>query len=159
MAGKPSKVEQWMTGDGLSLLTSWKRAGLTDAQIAQKIGITDRALRNWKRKHLPISSALKKGIEYCIADAEEALISKFQTQTITEEKEEVWQDEDGQIRKHKTVTKKQVLPDTTAIIFFLKAKAGWHEVIEQKVTTISDERRKELEDFFYADDDDGDAEE
>lgn len=149
---RPSKAEQWLTEDGLHLLTSWKKAGLTDAEIAKRVGISDGSLRSWKRRFPPISAALKKGLDYCIADAEKALYSKFEVQTLTEEKEEIWQDETGQIRKHKIITKKQVPPDTTAIIFFLKTKAGYREATEVKVQYISDERRKELDEYFNDDD-------
>lgn len=146
---RPSKAEQWLTEDGLSLLTHWKRNDLSDIEIAKRIGISDKTLRSWKERYLPISSALKKGMAYAVADAEQALVSKFKTQTLTEEKEEVWQAEDGSIKKHKIVTKKQIPPDTTAIIFFLKAKAGWKDNSDIKATvSIANERRKELEDFF-----------
>lgn len=138
-----------MTDDGLSLLTHWKRNDLSDAEIAQRIGISDKTMQTWKKRFLPISTALKKGIEYAVADAEKALVEKFKTQTLIEEKEEVWQNEDGSVRKHKTVTKKQIPPDTTALIFFLKAKGGWRDNTELRLaTSITDERRKEIDDFF-----------
>ena len=143
--GRPSKVDQWMTDDGLTLLTHWKRNDLSDLEIAKRIGISDKTLRTWKERYLPISSALKKGLEYCIADAEMALTSKFKVQTLTEEKEEIWQGEDGSIKKHKIVTKKQIAPDTTAIIFFLKAKGGWRDNYEIMDNTAIDKLDKILE--------------
>lgn len=127
MAGRPSKVQQWLTEDGLSLLTHWKRNDLTDAEIASRIGIKPPTLFDWKTRYPRISEALKKGMDYSIADAEKALVEKFKVQTLTEEKEEIWQDAEGRTKKHKIVTKRQVPPDTTAIIFFLKAKAGWRD--------------------------------
>lgn len=149
MAGRPSKAEQWTTKDGLSLLSYWKRNDLSDAEIAKRIGIRPRTLGDWKERFPQISAALKKGLEYAVADAEKALISKFEVQTLTEEREEAWQDDDGKIRKHKIVTKKQIPPDTTALIFFLKAKAGWRDNAElQKGSAITPERRKEIEEFF-----------
>jgi len=125
--GRPSKADQWLTEDGLSLLTSYKRNDLTDAEIAKKIGISDKTLRSWKKRYLPISSALKKGFEYAVADAEKALVSKFKTQILTEKRTEIWQDHDGNKKTHVVTTEKQVPPDTTAIIFFMKAKAGWRD--------------------------------
>ena len=146
---RPSKVEQWLTDDGLSLLTHWKRNDLSDIEIAKRIGISSKTLNTWKEKYVPISSALKKGLTYAVADAEKALVEKFKVQTLTEEKEEIWIAEDGTKKKHKIVTKKQIPPDTTAIIFFLKAKAGWRDNIDISVKSqITDERRKELDDFF-----------
>lgn len=146
---RPSKADQWLTEDGLSLLTHWKRNDLPDVEIAKRIGIKPRTLSDWKERFPQISAALKKGLEYAVADAEKALVEKFKVQTLVEEKEEVWQAEDGSVRKHKIVTKKQVAPDTTALIFFLKAKAGWRDNIDISLKSqITDERRKELDDFF-----------
>lgn len=150
--GRPSKVEQWLTEDGLLLLTHWKRNDLSDIEIAKRIGISDKTLRTWKEKYIPISSALKKGLEYCVSDAEKALIEKFKKQTITEEREEIWQDENGSLKKHKTVTKKTVMPDTTAIIFFLKAKGGWRDNADAggSNAVITDAKRAELDEYFKA---------
>lgn len=149
MAGRPSKAEQWLTEDGLSLLTHWKRNDLSDIEIAKRIGISDKTLRSWKERYIPISSALKKGMSYAVADAEQALVEKFKTQTLTEKKTEIWQDADGNKKTHVVTTEKQIPPDTTAIIFFLKAKAGWRDNIDISLKSqITDERRKELDDFF-----------
>lgn len=150
MAGRPSKVQQWLTEDGLSMLTHYKRNDLSDAEIAKKIGIGATTFTDWKRRYPAISGALKNGMEYAVRDAEKALIEKLKTQTLIEEKEEVWQNEDGAVRKHKTVTKKQVPPDTTALIFFLKAKAGWRDAANTEIqkTTVSEKLRMEVEDFF-----------
>jgi len=149
MAGRPSKVANWLTEDGLSMLTHWKRNDLTDAQIAEKIGIKPPTLNDWKKKYPQISEALKKGLEYCIKDAEEALVSKFQKYEYKETQIETWEEDGKVVRTHKKVTNKIVMPDTAAIIFFLKAKAGWRDNAEVKaVNTISDYRRAELDEYY-----------
>lgn len=147
-----SKARAWLEKDRLQMLRHWKRAGLTDADVAKKIGIAPPTLKDWKNRYPSIAEALQKGFEELVGDAEEALLSRFVTQTIVEEKEEAWQDQNGTVKKHKTVTKKQVLPDTTAIIFFLKAKGGWRDNADlTKITSsISEQRRRELEDAFNA---------
>lgn len=142
---RPSKADQWLTDDGLLLLEHWKRNDLSDAEIAKRIGISSKTLGTWKERYLQISSALKKGLDYAVADAEKALVEKFKVQTITEEKEEVWQNDDGTIKKHKIVTKKQIAPDTTAIIFFLKAKGGWRDNFEITDNTAIDKLDRILE--------------
>jgi len=149
---KPSKVKGWLSEDRLNLLRHWKRNGLRDDEIAEKIGIRPRTLWDWKQAYPQISTALKNGFEDLVIDAEEALFSKFQIQTLTEEKEEVWQGPDGTIKKHKIVTKKQIPPDTTAIIFFLKSKANWKDgnEIRAVIDGISLDRRKEIEALFDA---------
>ena len=154
--GRPSKVDSWLTEDGLLMLTHWKRNDLTDAQIAKKLGIAAPTLIDWKRKYPQISEALKKGLEYCIADAEKALISKFKPYTYEEERMELWQVPTGrkkangqqemEIREQHVVrTKKTVMPDTTAIIFFLKAKGGWRDNYEITDNAAVDKLDKILE--------------
>lgn len=153
---RPSKAEQWTTDDGLSLLTHWKRNDLTDAEIAKRIGIAPPTLKDWKNRFPTISEALKKGMEYCIADAEQALISKFKPYTYREEREEIWQvptgetDENGKPKMriketHVIRNKKTVMPDTTAIIFFLKAKGGWRDNFEITDNTAIDKLDQILE--------------
>lgn len=151
--GRPSKAEAWLAEDRLSLLTHWKRNGLTDQEIAEKIGIKPPTLKDWKDRYPQVSEALKKGFDDLLVDAEEALLSRFKIQTITEEREEIWQTGNGEIKKHKTITKKQVMPDTTAIIFFLKAKGGWRDNVDltKSVDSITVERRREIEEAFNAD--------
>lgn len=142
---RPSKADQWLTDDGLLLLEHWKRNDLSDAEIAKRIGISGKTLCTWKERYFQIYSALKKGLDYAVADAEKALVEKFKVQTITEEKEEIWQNDDGTIKKHKIVTKKQIAPDTTAIIFFLKAKGGWRDNFEITDNTAIDKLDRILE--------------
>ena len=55
------KFGYWLTEDGLTLLEGWARDGLTDEQIAEKIGINRATLYDWKKKYPNISNALKKG--------------------------------------------------------------------------------------------------
>ena len=134
------------------MIEHWKRNGLSDQEIAKKIGIAPSTLIDWRKKYPQITEALKKGFDSLLADAENALMSKFEVQTITEEREEAWVQADGTVKKHKIITKKQVLPDTTAIIFFLKAKGGWRDNVDltKSVSGITNERRRELDEAFNA---------
>lgn len=61
------KYQEWITEDGLILLREWARNGLTDEQIAGKIGISSSTFYCWKNKYSEISEALKENKE--IADA------------------------------------------------------------------------------------------
>ena len=52
------KYEDWLTGDGLTLLEGWARDGLTDEQIASNCGISPSTLYRWKDDHQEIREAL-----------------------------------------------------------------------------------------------------
>lgn len=154
MAGRPTKAHNWITEDGLKMLTHYKRNDMTDAAIADKIGISPSTFDDWKSRYPQISAALKKGLEHCIADAEEALINKFKPYKYQEQTVETWEEYNAKTGKmetktHKKIMERTALPDTAAIIFFLKAKAGWSENTEQtdtealtRLDAILAERRK-----------------
>lgn len=70
----PGKYQQWLTLDGLVLLRGWARDGLTDAQIADRCGITKSTLYLWKKKFPSLSDAIKKGKEVVDYEVENALL-------------------------------------------------------------------------------------
>lgn len=69
------KYQKWLTPEGLLLLEGWARDGLTDEQIAEKIGIRRETLYEWKKNYPNISNALKKGKEVVDYEVENALLS------------------------------------------------------------------------------------
>lgn len=71
-----SKVEYWLTADGLTLLKGWARKGLTDEQIAHNCGIKRQTLYDWKKKYPDISDTLKKNKEIVDYEVENALLKK-----------------------------------------------------------------------------------
>ncbi len=109
------KYEKWLEPDGLLLLQSWARDGLTDEQIAGNMGISHTTLYEWRKKYPNISEALKKGKEVVDVEVENALYKRAIGYDYEETTEE--QSEDGY---KKRVIKKHMPPDTTACIFWLK---------------------------------------
>ncbi len=110
------KYEYWLTPEGLLKLEGWARDGLTDEQIAHNMGIAYSTLKNWKDKHVAILAALKKGKEVVDRQVENALLKRALGYEYEEVKEKY---EFGDLTE-RTVTKKRVVPDTTAQIFWLK---------------------------------------
>ena len=110
------KYEKWLEPESLILLEGWARDGLTDEQLAKKMGIGTRTLYEWKEKHPQISQALKKGKEVVDIQVENALLKRALGYEYTEEKVEI-SEKDG---RKVTQTVKHVAPDTTAQIFWLK---------------------------------------
>lgn len=109
------KYEYWLTSDGLLKLESWARDGLTDEQIAENIGINPATLYDWKKKYTKISESLKKGKEVVDIQVENALLKR----ALGYSYEEVKTEETADGEKVTTITK-EVIPDTTAQIFWLK---------------------------------------
>lgn len=109
------KYEYWLSSDGLLRLEAYARDGLTDEQIAHNMGISPATLYNYKRDHLEILEALKKGKEVVDIQVENALLKRALGYSYEEKKVEVSK-EGTKVTK----TIKEVVPDTTAQIFWLK---------------------------------------
>ena len=69
------KYQRWLTPEGLLLLEGWARDGLTDEQIAQKMGVGYSTLQTWKSKYQDIQDTLKKGKDVVDYQVENALLS------------------------------------------------------------------------------------
>lgn len=128
------KYHEWLSEDGLIKIQGWARDGLIDEQIAHNMGIATKTLYEWKNKYSEISEALKKGKEVIDRQVENALLKRALGYTYDETTYE-----DGVETKRVT---KEVAPDTTAQIFWLKNRkpAEWRDKIEQQQTvTIQDD--------------------
>ena len=115
MAAK-GKYADWITPEGLLKIEGWARDGLIDEQIAQNIGIRAATLYEWKKRFPEISESLKRGKEVVDRQVENALLKRALGYEYEEIKEKF---EDG-VLTERTVTKKEVVADTTAQIFWLK---------------------------------------
>lgn len=77
------KYEYWLTAEGLTKLEGWARDGLTDKQIASNMGVSEATLYNWKKSHLEILEALKRGKEVIDYQVENALLKNALEGNIT----------------------------------------------------------------------------
>mgnify|MGYP003550800235 CR=1 FL=1 len=139
-----SKADEWLEKDKLTLLEGWARNGLTDEQIANNIGISRSTLFEWRKNNQDISNALKKGKEVVDIEVENALLKRALGYTYKEvTKEQVKNPTTGQYEMMitKEVTK-EIQPDTTAQIFWLKnrRKQQWRDKVE--VETNGEELNK-----------------
>lgn len=78
-----SKVEYWLTSDGLTLLQGWARDGLTDEQVATNMKISRSTLNEWKKKYSDISDTLKKNKEVADYEVENALYNEAKNGNVT----------------------------------------------------------------------------
>lgn len=110
------KYREWLEPDGLLRLEAWARDGLTDEQIAAKIGINRTTLYDWKRAHPDIANALKVNKEIVDVKVENALLKRalgFRYKEITREVDELG-------RKKVKEVEREVLPDVAAAFIWLK---------------------------------------
>ena len=130
------KYEYWLTPEGQLRVEGWARDGLIDEQIAKNIGISRSTLSVWKTKYPDISDALKRGKEVVDRQVENALLKRALGYEYKEIKEK---EEYGAITE-KTTTIKQVIPDTTAQIFWLKNRKPdkWRDKPEYEDHTAID---------------------
>ena len=127
-----AKYTEWITEEGLLKIEGWARDGLTDEQIADNIGIRRPTLYDWKKKYSDISDVLKRGKEVIDRQVENALLKRALGYEYVETTKELT---DLGLTVTKQVTK-QVAPDTTAQIFWLKNRKPqeWRDKKETEVT-------------------------
>ena len=138
------KYTEWLTPDGLLLLEGWARDGLTDEQIAHNIGIHVATFYRWQEAHSEFCDAIKKGKAPVDIQVENALLKRalgYEYEEVTTEITEtpyIYKSGKERVRKQKHVkkTKKIVLPDTTAQIFWLKNRRPdkWRDKREETVS-------------------------
>lgn len=121
-AGRHGKYEEWLDKDNLLKVQGWARDGLSNEQIAHNIGITAKTLCEWQNRFGEFRNAIKKGKEVVDREVENALLKRAMGYEYDEITQEPVTDKDTgvtEMRVTKRVTK-QIVPDVTAQIFWLK---------------------------------------
>ena len=77
-----AEYKKWQEPDNLVKLQGWARDGLTNEQIAQKIGVRRETISVWCSKYPNIANALKKGKEVIDYEIENSLISTMKKHKI-----------------------------------------------------------------------------
>lgn len=149
-----SKVDYWLTEDGLTLLRAWTRDGLIDNEIAKKMKIVRSTLALWKNKYEEISDALKKGKEVVDIEVENSLLKNakgfhYIEEVVTSKKEVIYKDG----KRVREVSEPVVVeihrykpPETLAQIYWLKNRRPdiWRdkppekEIPKESVTIVDD---------------------
>lgn len=146
------KYQEWLEPDNLIKIEAWARDGLTEEQIAKNIGINRKTLTQWKKLHIPICNALKRGKEVVDFEVENALYKNAMGGFVEEEKTYI-SEVNGVVTKRKEIYKRYIKPDTTAQIFWLKNRKPdkWRdrpkeltETTEEKIANIFADIDKDL---------------
>lgn len=81
-----SKVDYWLTANGLTLIGCWTRDGLDYGQIAERIGIDRVTFVKWRKKYPEIAEAVavnKELIDYKVENALLKAALGYETKEVT----------------------------------------------------------------------------
>jgi len=81
--GPKSRITEWEKPENIVLLQGWKRAGLTDEDVAHNMGIGLRTLYEWKAKSPQIAHTIKRSKQYSNYVVESALFQKALNGNVT----------------------------------------------------------------------------
>ena len=124
--------------DKLILVEGWARDGLTNEQIAEKLGIARSTLQEWQNEYSDFADALKKGKEVVDREVENALLKKTTGYTVElrkcfKVKRTDYAENGKKLREYEElvtgIDEMHVPADTTAQIFWLKNRkpAEWRD--------------------------------
>jgi len=142
------RYQKWLEADNLLRIEAWCRDGLTEEDIAKKIGITRTTLSVWKNSFPALVDALKRGKEVVDILVENALYKRAMGYEFTETKETSYKDGEGKLFKRVEKFVKKLAPDVTAQIFWLKnrKKDEWRDAQKKEHDeAVLALRKKELE--------------
>lgn len=109
--GRPTKYKE----EYAELAYKFSLLGAIDVQLAQLLEISESTLNNWKHEYPEFLESIKRGKEIADVEVVEALRKRAIGYSYEETKEE-----DSPMGVRRTVTTKEVIPDTTAQIFWLR---------------------------------------
>jgi len=120
--------------------------GLTDIQMSGILEVEEATFNRWKRQFPEFRQSLKKGKD----DADSKVAKSLFSRAIGYEYEEKSVEKNGRKVLKTTTTKKQMAPDTTAQIFWLKNRQPelWRDKMVSEVTmnaTFTDLMKKVAE--------------
>ena len=119
-------------------IIKWCEEGLTDMEIAKRLGIHITSLINYKKEHEELAKAMQEAKEIADYRVEDALYKRaigYKYKEVTRQLVEDARTGKTELKVVKEVIK-EVAPDTTAQIFWLKNRQPqkWRDKQEQHIT-------------------------
>lgn len=115
----------WHSAEGLSLISDWRREGMSLSAVADKMEISAGTLNSWAKKNEDLKLALNKTNEVVDSMVEDRLFARA---IGYDAKEETWQLVDGRMTLVKVVTK-HIPGDVKAQLAWLQSRRPdtWRE--------------------------------
>jgi len=145
----------------IQLAKQYIREGSTEAEVAKRLGICEATWYKWKLKYVELAEAIKEPKVYVDSLVEDSLYKRAMGYEYEERKIIGTQNKDGKVSPQRVeITKKTVLPDVTAQIFWLKNRqpGKWRDKQEHELTgrdgkalTIKHEQSQEDLSIYTAD--------
>lgn len=137
-----SKVDYWLSDDGLTLIAAWSRDGYTIDDLCGKIGISRETLRKWRMRYPEIEEAIKTSREIIDYKVENALLKAALGYTTKEIKvtlgKKIVSGETFEVLKETTT--REVAPNVTACMAWLNnRKHDQWKRNRDKTLEVSDE--------------------
>ncbi len=135
------------------LLKGYARDGMTDKDIAKKMGINISTFYDWFNKFSTFSEAIKSGRASVLAQVEDNFYEeKLKGKMIKEKTVEktIYRDADGNIKgssEHVREIERFIPADTTAMLFFLKCRLP-QKYNDRLNVTVDDKRNGKLADLI-----------
>ena len=128
----------------LGLVVGWCRKGLTNKEIAEKLGVSEQSFQNYLRRYEEFADAVDKGREEVEVHIENALVKRalgYNWKEVTRERKLVTNPETGEEEYKLVVTKsvtKHVMPDVSAIQYYLEHRVPkrWERVPSSYIDTV-----------------------
>lgn len=120
----PAKNSKYDPDETPILIEQYARDGMTNDEIAAKLGIHRSTLYDWQGKYSDVSDALKNGKEVVDAKVEMALLKRALGYEYEEKKTTIEEYGDKKRKKIEKSTK-HMAPDTGAAFIWLKNRKGW----------------------------------
>ena len=119
-------VSKWPeVKEKMLLIEAWIRNGLMEKDVCHNLGISEQTFNVYKHSHPELRESLKRNKEVVDITVENALYKRaigYTTKETIEERVPIYTD--GAVTGHEfivtKITTKDVPPDTTSMIFFLK---------------------------------------
>lgn len=130
----------------LKLIERWKRNGASEEEIAKRLGIAYSTFNLYKAQKSELSEALKKGAEVVDTEVENSLLRRALGYDYDETTEE--RSDSGELVITKVVHK-QVVPDVTAQIYWLKNRRPqeWRDKLQVE-TSVTNENKELMREYL-----------